>query len=118
MDKKQALNMLVGGAFGILMIIVARFAIVALMGAGLDQFVSTLIFIIIFVYCIVAFGEVILFLFNNYAFMAFLFTATYMTVPNPVNPFVLAAVLLAGGGIFILAILGIVKTLMKLAASK
>ncbi|HPK45940.1 MAG TPA: hypothetical protein PLV62_13240, partial [Spirochaetota bacterium] len=70
MDKKQALNMLVGGAFGILMIIVARFAIVALMGAGLDQFVSTLIFIIIFVYCIVAFGEVIPFLFNNYAFMA------------------------------------------------
>ena len=118
MDKKQALNMLVGGAFGILMIIIARFAIVALMGAGLDQFVSTLIFIIIFVYCIVALGEVIPFLFNNYAFMAFLFTATYMTVPNPVNPFVLAAVLLAGGGIFILAILGIVKTLMKLAASK
>jgi len=41
-----------------------------------------------------------------------------MTVPNPVNPFVLAAVLVLGGGIFILAILGIVKTLMKLAASK
>jgi hypothetical protein len=118
MDKKQAPNMLVGGAFGILMIIAAKIIVTSLVGAGLDQFVSFLIFVLVFVYCIVALGEILPILFNNYAFMALLFTATYMQTPNPQNPFVLTAILLIGGGIFIIGILGIVKLLMKLASPK
>jgi len=118
MDKKLAPNMLIGGAFGILMIIVAKIFVTSLVGAGLDPFVSFLIFVLIFVYCIVALGEILPILFNNYAFMALLFTGTYMKTPDPINPFILTAILLIGGGFFIIGILGIVKLLMKLSASK
>jgi hypothetical protein len=118
MDKKMAPNMLIGGAFGILMIIAAKIIVTSLVAAGLDQFLAFLIFVLVFVYCIVALGEILPILFNNYAFMALLFTATYMQTPNPQNPFVLTAILLLGGAAFILGILGIVTLLMKLASSK
>lgn len=118
MDKKLAPNMLVGGAFGILMIIAAKIIVSSLVSAGLNQFVAFLIFVLVFVYCIVALGEILPILFNNYAFMALLFTATYMQTPNPQNPFVLTGILLIGGGAFIVGILAIVKLLMKLASPK
>ncbi len=113
MDKKQIFNMLAGGAFGILMTIAAKFIITLLMAAGLDHFSAFLIFVLLFVYSIVILGEILPIFFNSYAFMSLLFTTTYMKTPNPQDPFVLTAILLIGGGIFIIAILGIVKIQIK-----
>ena len=118
MDAKQVPAMLVGGPFGILNIIAVKIVVGLLMGLGLSQFASILIYILFFVFLIIVLGESIPVLFNNYAFMAFLFTATYMKTPDPVNPFVLVAIMLIGGGLFVVCIQGIVKFLGKLAAAK
>lgn len=113
MDKKLILNMLAGGAFGILMTIVANYIITLLVTFGLDQFSAFLIFVLVFVYSIVVLGEILPIFFNSYAFMSLLFTTTYMKTPNPQNAIVLTAILLIGGGIFIIAILGIAKIQTK-----
>lgn len=118
LDMKQAPSMLAGGSFGILNIISVKITVGVLMGLGLSQFASVLTYVLIFVFLIVLLGEIIPVLFNNYAFMAFLFTGTYMKTPDPVNPFVLVAIMLVGGGIFIVCIQSIVKFLGKLAAAK
>jgi len=118
MDMKQVPAMLVGGPFGILNIIAVKIVVGLLMGLGLAQFTSILIYILFFVFLIIVLGEGIPVLFNNYAFMAFLFTATYMKTPEPANPFVLVAIMVVGGGIFVFCIQSIVKFLGKLAAAK
>ena len=110
---KKVPNILLGGAFGILLVIAAKYFVISLMGLGLAQFYAFLIFVMVFVYCIVALGEIIPWLFNNYAFMAILFAGQYMKTPEPQNPFVLAAILIIGGGIFIAGIIGIGKIVIK-----
>ncbi len=115
-NMKKALNILIGGAFGILLIIAAGYFIPFLMRLGLSQFPAFLTFVLLFVYCIVALGEIIPWLFNNYAFMAILFAGTYMKTPDAQNPVVLAAILIIGGAIFIAGIIGIEKIVIKVMA--
>ncbi len=115
-NTKKAPHILLGGAFGILLIIAAKHIVVFLMGLGLAQFPAFLIFVLTFVYSIVALGEIIPWLFNNFAFMAILFTATYVKTPEPVSPFVLAAILLVGGVVFVVGIQAIGQIVMKVMA--
>ncbi len=118
MNVKKAPEILVGGLFGLACILLARYSIAALapiLGAQL----ALLLFIVVVVYAIVAFGEVVPIVFNNYAFM-------YLTVgaaiaranPEQFNSVLWMATELVGGGIFIAGILGILKIMGAMAARK
>jgi len=116
MDMKKAPNILVGGLFGIAnLIIIKIFLEAAAPSLGLE--LTKLIYVIVFVYLIVALGEVVPVIFNNYAFMYFLVAAVAAKGPAP-DVFAWMGVELVGGAIFIAAILGIVKILGALAAKK
>ena len=116
MDMKKAPNILVGGLFGIAnLIIIKIFLEAAAPSLGLE--LAKLIYVIVFVYLIVALGEVVPVIFNNYAFMYFLVAAVAAKGPAP-DVFAWMGVELVGGAIFIAAILGIVKILGALAAKK
>jgi uncharacterized membrane protein len=116
MDMKKAPNILVGGLFGIAnLIIIKIFLEAAAPSLGLE--LTKLIYVIVFVYLIVALGEVVPVIFNNYAFMYFLVAAVTAKGPAP-DVFAWMGVELVGGAIFIAAILGIVKISGALAAKK
>jgi uncharacterized membrane protein len=116
MDMKKAPNILVGGLFGIAnLIIIKIFLEAAAPSLGLE--LTKLIYVIVFVYLIVALGEVVPVIFNNYAFMYFLVAAVAAKGPAP-DVFAWMGVELVGGAIFIAAILGIVKISGALAAKK
>jgi hypothetical protein len=109
MDVGKVPGMLVGGLFGIGGIILLKFFIQAL-APSLGMELPILIFVAVFVYLIVAFGEMLPIIFNNYAFMFFMISALAVKTPNP-NPFVWMAIEVVGGGIFIAAIVGILRLL-------
>jgi len=116
MDMKKAPNILVGGLFGIAnLIIIKIFLEAAAPSLGLE--LAKLIYVLVFVYAIVALGEVVPVLFNNYTFMYFLVAAVAAKAPNP-NVFSWMGVEVVCGAIFIAAILGIMKILGSLAAKK
>jgi hypothetical protein len=105
MDTKKAPAILVGGAFGIACILLARPMIGALAPLiGLEG--ARLAFILGLVYSIVAFGEMVPVLFNNYAFMYLTVTGLAVQLPNP-NPFAWIAIELAGGGLLVAGVIGI-----------
>jgi hypothetical protein len=116
MDMKRAANILVGGLFGIAnLIIIKVFLEAAAPSLGLE--LAKLIYILVFVYAIVALGEIVPVLFNNYTFMYFLVAAVAAKAPNP-NVFSWMGVEVVGGALFIAGILGIVKILESLAKKK
>lgn len=116
MNIKKAPEILIGGIFGIACIILAKFFVQATAPSlGLEA--AKILFVVIIVYAIVAFGEVLPILFNNYAFMFLTVSALASTTPNP-NPFVWIAIEVIGGGIAIAGIMGIVKIMGILAQGK
>lgn len=116
MDMKKAPNILVGGLFGIANLIIIKIFLEAT-APSLGLELAKLIYVLVFVYAIVALGEVVPVLFNNYTFMYFLVAAVAAKAPNP-NVFSWMGVEVVGGAIFIAAILGIMKILGSLAAKK
>ncbi len=99
MDPKKALPILVGGAAGIACILLARpfiGALAPLLGVELAR----LAFILVLVYAIVAFGEMVPAVFNNYAFMYLTVTGIAVQLPAP-NPFLWMGITLVGGGMLI-----------------
>jgi hypothetical protein len=123
MDIKKAPHMLVGGLFGIACILLIKWFVTAL-GPVIGVELSKLLFICIFVYAIIAFGEMIPIVLNNYAFMFFTVSAAVAillaTMKEP-KPFPLVEVMgveLIGGGLFIAGIIGILKLLGALAKKK
>ncbi|MGO9138039.1 MAG: hypothetical protein ACLP9S_16815 [Syntrophales bacterium] len=116
MDIKKAANILVGCLFGIANLILIKIFLGAA-AASLGLELATLVYVIVFVYLIVALGELVPVIFNNYAFMAFLVAAVAANAPAP-NVLVWMGVELVGGAIFIAAILGIVKIMGFWAAKK
>lgn len=134
MDVKKAPEILVGGLFGLLSVVLAGITIRAL-APTMGQLPATILFVVVVVYAIVAFGEVLPIVFNNYAFM-------YLTVGAAVaktqgmlaaieakvpgletkvgrpDPFLWIAVELVGGAIFIAGIIGIIKIMGLLARRK
>jgi hypothetical protein len=116
MDIKKAPHILVGGLFGIANIILIKiFLGAAAASMGLE--LAMLVYVVVFVYLIVALGEVVPVIFNNYAFMYFLVAGVAAKGPAP-NVFVWMGVEVIGGAIFIAAILGIMKIMGFLAAKK
>jgi hypothetical protein len=116
MDMKKAPNILVGGLFGIAnLIIIKIFLEAAAPSLGLE--LAKLLYVLVFVYAIVALGEVVPVLFNNYTFMYFLVAAVAAKALDP-NVFSWMGVEVVGGALFIAGILGIVKILGALAKKK
>lgn len=116
MDIKKAPHILVGGLFGIVNIILIKMFLGAT-AASMGLELAMLVYVIVFVYLIVALGEVVSIVFNNYAFMFFLVAAVAAKAPAP-NVFVWMGVEVVGGALVIAAILGIMKIMGFLAAKK
>ena len=107
MDPKKAVPILVGGVAGIGAILLARpmiGALAPLIGPDLGR----LAYILILVYAIVAFGEMLPVVFNNYAFMYLTVTGVAVQLPNA-NPFLWMAITLVGGGALIAGVIAIGK---------
>jgi hypothetical protein len=123
MDVKKVLPILAGGLFGIVCIILFKLFLDAL-APVIGKEISIIFFICIFVYAIVAFGEMIPMVLNNYAFMFFTVSAGVATVlatmkePKAFPLVEVMGVELIGGGLFIAGIIGIMKLLMALAKKK
>jgi len=116
MNPKKAVHILVGGVFGIACILLARPIIGAFAPLiGLDG--ARLAYIVILVYAIVAFGEMLPALFNNYAFMYLTVTGISAQLPNP-NPFLWMAVTAVGGAALIGGVIGIGRFMTMQAAAK
>lgn len=121
MDVKKIPNIIVGGILGIFSIIVVH--IFATITAGfLSHSAAVLIYVSLFVYAIVAFGETLPIVFNNYAFMFFLVAGVAAEAamaggakPNP-NLWISITVLL--GGALVGGVLGILKLMGILFAPK
>jgi hypothetical protein len=113
MDIKKAPNILVGGLFGIACLILAKFFVMAL-APSLGPALPKLLFVVIIVYLIVALGEIIPLVFNNYAFMFLTVSVLAMKTPDP-KPLVWMGVELIGGAIFIAGIMGILKIVGAIA---
>jgi hypothetical protein len=115
MDVKKAAHIVVGGTFGIALILLAKPIIGALAPVmGLE--LASLSFVLILVYAIVAFGEMVPMLFNNYAFMCLTVTGLAAQMPNP-NPFLWMAMSLVGGGLLIAGVVGIGKLMAAQAGA-
>ena len=113
MDVKKVSQILVGGAFGIGLIMTAR-PIVAALAPLMGVELARLAFIVILVYSIVAFGEIIPILFNNYAFLYLTVTAV---VPEP-NPLLWMGITVVGGGALIAGVIGILRLMAPRAAKQ
>jgi len=115
MDLKKARHILAGGTFGIALILLAKPTIAAL-APLLGVELARLAYILILVYAIVAFGETLPMLFNNYAFAYLTVTGIAVTQAGA-NPFLWMAVTVLGGAALILGVVGILK-LMTPASAK
>jgi uncharacterized membrane protein len=116
MDIKKASHIIIGGLFGIANLIGIKIFLEAT-GPSLGPELAKLVYVLVFVYAIVALGEVVPILFNNYTFMFFLVSAVAVLTPGP-NPIEWMGVEVVGGILFIAGILGIMKVMGSLAARK
>lgn len=109
MDKGRAPHLLLGALVGIACyVLTVQF--VELLGPIIGVSTARLIFICLAVYSIVAFGEILPMVFNNYAFMFFLVSglAAQVSVADP-TPLLWMLMALIGGMTVIGGILGIGK---------
>jgi len=107
MDVKKVPHILVGGMFGIGCILLAAPTIGALAPLiGVEY--ATLAYILGIVYAIVAFGEMVPLLFNNFAFMYLTVTGIAVQLPAP-NPTLWMAITGIGGALLIAGVVGIGK---------
>jgi hypothetical protein len=116
MDVKKAPHILIGGVFGIALILLATPTITALapvMGVELAR----LTFILAVVFAIIIFGEAAPMFFNNYAFMYLTVTGVAVQLPNP-NPFLWMAIAAVGGAVLIAGVVGIGKLMAGQATAK
>jgi len=107
MDVKKVPHILVGGMFGIGCILLAAPTIGALAPViGVEY--ATLVYILGVVYAIVALGEMVPLLFNNFAFMYLTVTGIAVQLPAP-NPYLWMAITGIGGALLIAGVVGIGK---------
>jgi Protein of unknown function (DUF1097) len=103
MNPKKVPSILVGAAVGIGLILLAPYAI-GFFAQWLGPDWGRLIYVLLAVYSIFAFGEVIPLLLNNYTFMFVTVAAIALGAPNP-NPALWLVVAVVGGGLLIGGIL-------------
>jgi hypothetical protein len=116
MDIKKAPHIVVGGTFGIGLLLLAK-PIIGALAPMLGVELARLAFILGLVYAIVAFGEMLPMLFNNYAFMSLTVAGVAAEAPNP-NPFLWMAMSAVGGAALIAGVVVIGKLMGAQAAAK
>lgn len=107
MAIEKASHILVGGAFGIALVFAAKVFVTGL-APSLGVEPATILFVVVVVYAIVALGEIVPMLFNNYAFMFLTVSALAAKTPDP-NPLLWMAVELLGGALLLAGIVVIGK---------
>lgn len=112
MSKEKVAAIIVGGATGILCYVLTVQA-VTLLADVMDPGVARLLSICVIVYAIVAFGEVVPMVFNNYAFMFYLVSGLAARADGA-EPWLWLAVVSVGGALIVLAILGIARLTARL----
>jgi hypothetical protein len=113
MDVKKAPSILAGVTFGIGLVIVAKLMVTALVPLlGLE--LAKLAFVLTIVYAIVAFGEMLPLLFNNYAFMSLTVAGLAAQLPDP-KPLLWMAMSAVGGALLIAGVVGIGKWMARSA---
>jgi len=116
MDVKKVPQILVGGMFGIACILLAAPTIGTLAPLiGVEY--ATLLYILGVVYAIVAFGEVVPLLFNNFAFMYLTVTGIAVQLPQP-NPYLWIAIAGVGGALLIAGVIGIGRLMAQPTPAK
>lgn len=113
MDVKKAPAIVVGGSFGIALVIAAKLIVTALVPVlGLE--LAKLAFVLGIVYAIVAFGEILPLFFNNYAFMFLTVSGLAAQLPEP-KPLLWIAMAAIGGSALIAGVVGIGKWMARSA---
>jgi hypothetical protein len=107
MDPRKAPQILVGGMFGIACILAAT-AVIGALAPLIGVEYATLAYILGIVYAIVALGEMVPLLFNNFAFMYLTVTGIAVQLPAP-NPYLWMAITGIGGALLIAGVIGIGK---------
>jgi len=113
MDKQKIPHILAGGLFGMINLLIIKY-FVQFLAPYLGIEISVLLYMLIFIYAIIGFGESVPILLNNYAFLFFTIVGVVYKLPD-FNFFQLIAIQLFGGAIFIAAILGIIKLVTIMA---
>jgi len=118
MDVKKAAQIVVGGAVGILTAL-GFFLFVGKLAPVMGQFPAILLYICVAVYAIVAFGEMVPMVFNNYAFM-FLTVSIGVAAANLEAAKFLqwTGIELVGGLVAIAGVIGILKLMAAVFAPK
>ncbi len=121
MDIKKVPNILVGGIFGLLSIIAVHIFVTKMAGV-LPPSVAILLYISGFIYAIVAFGEILPIVFNNYAFMFFLVAGVAAEAAEAAgakpDPGLWVSIELLLGGALVGGVIGILKLMGILFAPK
>jgi hypothetical protein len=115
MDPKKVPHILVGAVSGIACILLAA-PIVGALAPHIGLEFATLVYVLVIVYAIVAFGEMVPLVFNNYAFMYLTVTGLAMELAHP-NPPLWMAIAGLGGALLIAGVMGIVKLMSSGAAT-
>ncbi len=109
MDRTKAPHLILGGLVGIACYLLTL-QFVELFASSLGVDTARLIFICMVVYAIVAFGEILPMIFNNYAFMFYLVSGLAAKLDGiPPQPLVWMSLVVLGGGLVIVSILGIAR---------
>jgi hypothetical protein len=109
MDGKKIPHIVIGGSCGIACLIAAKYMVTAL-APSLGVEGATILFIVLVVYAIVAFGEIAPKVFNNYAFMYLTVSGVAAKAPDP-NPLQWMAIELVGGGALLAGLVAIGKVM-------
>ena len=116
MDVKKASHIIVGGLVGILCFVLTGLFVKAF-APYIGLMTARLTFICLVVYAIVAFGEILPMIFNNYGFMFFLISGLASGVSDPApNPWLWMGIDLIGGIVVVFSIVGIGKLMAVLLA--
>ncbi|WP_101758094.1 hypothetical protein [Oceanicoccus sp. KOV_DT_Chl] len=115
MDKSRAQQLIVGGVTGVACYVLTK-QFVELTGPLLGVWMARLMFICLVVYAIVALGEILPLVFNNYAFMFFLVSGLAANAAGVTPaPLTWMLVTLVGGAVVIGGILAIGQLMARLA---